>query len=53
MFLDMPEIDESGGDRLTREFRDRRRDWIERLGRDHELREGMLILEDLVRETSG
>ena len=53
VFLDMPEIDESGGDRLTREFRDRRRDWIERLGRDHELREGMLILEDLVRETSG
>jgi len=51
-FLDNPDLDESGSERLTREYQDRRKDWLERLGRDYMLKEGVRILEDLVRQSA-
>jgi len=53
VFLDTAKIDDSGGERLSREYRERRRDWLENLGKDHVLKEGSRILEDLIRLTSG
>lgn len=43
---------ESGEERLTREYRDRHRDWLKNLGQDHVLKEGVRILEDLIRSTA-
>ncbi|MBN1197536.1 MAG: carboxy terminal-processing peptidase [Candidatus Aminicenantes bacterium] len=51
VFLDRAQIDDSGGERLTREYQERRRDWLETLGKDHVLKEGVRILEDMIRLT--
>ena len=47
VFLDGPQGKPSEGERLSRENRERRREWLDQLGKDHILKEGVNILIDL------